>query len=84
MATEDVCDHGVSYDHECPTCEHEIAEAKAAGALTPHEIGLYWKGREADAVDLRTAIKALPITCIDGVNYVSRRDLLAALEDGAD
>ena len=32
--------------------------------------------------DLRAAIKALPITCIDGVNYVSRRDLLDVLEDG--
>lgn len=43
----DQCEHGTDYDAECPPCETEIAQAKAAGALTPFEIGLYWKGAEA-------------------------------------
>lgn len=47
IGTDDKCEHGADYDAECPPCETEIAQAKAAGALTPHEIGLYWKGAEA-------------------------------------
>lgn len=43
----DQCEHGIDYDAQCAACESEIAEAKAAGAATPFEIGLYWKGREA-------------------------------------
>lgn len=55
----DQCDHGVSYDDECTTCNHEIAEAQNAGAWTPKEIGLYWKGRDQNRVEL--AAKALAI-----------------------
>ena len=55
--TNDQCEHGVDYDGECATCESEIAEAKAAGALTPNEIGLYWKG--AEAASAQVAAKAL-------------------------
>lgn len=51
----DQCEHGVDYDAECATCEHEIAEAKAAGALTPHEIGLYWKGADAARAEVAEA-----------------------------
>lgn len=43
----DDCDHGVSYDAECDLCHEESAEAALAGAVTPHEIGLYFKGKRA-------------------------------------
>lgn len=44
----DTCEHGVSYETECEACEAQAAEAHAAGAITPHEIGLYWKGALAE------------------------------------
>lgn len=57
MDTQDGCEHGVSWDGDCQTCRTELAEAQAAGALTPNEIGIYFKGKHAaaQAVELSRA-----------------------------
>jgi hypothetical protein len=47
----DGCGHGPTWDDDCLTCETEIAEAKAAGALTPNEIGIYFRGKSAAAAE---------------------------------
>lgn len=52
---DDKCEHGADYDAACSPCETEIAQAKTAGALTPHEIGLYWKGAETARAQIAEA-----------------------------
>jgi hypothetical protein len=52
----DGCSHGVSYDTDCAGCDADEAEATAAGAFTPNEIGIYFRGKRAGQARAEAAL----------------------------
>lgn len=47
MSARTTCEHGVEWDDDCAACNAELHEARLAMASTPHEIGVYFRGKAA-------------------------------------
>lgn len=54
-ATDDACDHGVNYDHDCPECDALIELARADGAETPREVGIWERAYDRATARAHTA-----------------------------